>query len=34
MVDRILTDASASDFEAADLRPGQRLDITKGGTKP
>ena len=33
-VDRILTDASASDFEAAGLRPGQRLNITKGGTKP
>ena len=33
-VDRILTDASASDFEAVGLRPGQRLDITKGGMKP
>jgi DeoR/GlpR family transcriptional regulator of sugar metabolism len=33
-VDRILTDASSSEFEAAGLRPGQRLDITKGGTKP
>jgi len=33
-VDRILTDASPSEFEAAGLRPGQRLNITKGGTKP
>jgi DeoR/GlpR family transcriptional regulator of sugar metabolism len=34
LVDRILTDVSPSDFEAAGLRPGQRLNITKGGTKP
>jgi DeoR/GlpR family transcriptional regulator of sugar metabolism len=29
-VDRVLSDATASDFEAAGLRPGQRLNITKG----
>jgi DeoR/GlpR family transcriptional regulator of sugar metabolism len=29
-VDKILSDATASDFEAAGLRPGQRLNITKG----
>jgi DeoR/GlpR family transcriptional regulator of sugar metabolism len=34
MVDRILTDAPASDFEAAGLRPGQRLGIPKSGAKP
>src|SRR6185436_11787456 len=33
-VDRILTDVSATEFEAAGLRPGQRLNITKGGAKP
>ena len=33
-VDKILTDVSASEFEAAGLRPGQRLNLTKGGTKP
>jgi DeoR/GlpR family transcriptional regulator of sugar metabolism len=34
VVDQILTDASSTDFEAAGLRPGQRLTLTKGGTKP
>jgi DeoR/GlpR family transcriptional regulator of sugar metabolism len=29
-VDRVLSDATASDFEAAGLRPGQRLNLTKG----
>jgi DeoR/GlpR family transcriptional regulator of sugar metabolism len=37
-VDRILSDASASDFDAAGLRPGQRLNLSpepkKGGTEP
>ena len=34
LVDRILTDATPSDFEAAGLRPGQRLNLTKGGHQP
>jgi DeoR/GlpR family transcriptional regulator of sugar metabolism len=34
LVDRILTDATPSDFEAAGLRPGQRLHLTKGGNQP
>src|SRR6185295_1417723 len=33
-VDKILSDASASDFEAAGLRPGQRMNLTKGGANP
>ena len=37
-VDRVLADASASDFEAAGLRPGQRLNLgpdpKKGEKKP
>lgn len=33
-VDRILTDASVSEFEAAGLRPGQRLNIMKSGARP
>ncbi len=33
-VDRILSDATPSDFEAAGLRPGQRLNLTKGGKLP
>jgi DeoR/GlpR family transcriptional regulator of sugar metabolism len=33
-VDKILTDVSPSEFDAAGLSPGQRLNLTKGGTKP
>ena len=33
-VDKILTDAPASDFETAGLRPGQRLNLHQGGAKP
>jgi DeoR family fructose operon transcriptional repressor len=33
-VDRILSDATSSDFDAAGLRPGQRLNLTKGGKQP
>lgn len=33
-VDRVLSDATVSDFEAVGLRPGQRLNITKGGHQP
>jgi len=33
-VDKILSDAFPSDFEAAGLSPGQRLTIPKSGAKP
>lgn len=32
--DKILTEVSSSDFEAAGLRPGQRLSISKNGATP